>query len=151
MNDTRIEAHTLLRHHLLLYRNLNASWCDKDRQLLPRLQDGAPPSIGSVLDVVALLSHVLVLADLTDERVEGVIHAHARLGGGLHERDAVLLGHVACLWHIDGPGLQVALVSHQHHRHLLGVLYPLDLLPICSCKGVDGDECCGTQVIITND
>lgn len=106
--------------------------------IVNRLQDGAPPSIGSVLDVVALLSHVLVLADLTDERVEGVIHAHARLGGGLHERDAVLLGHVACLWHIDRPGLQVALVSHQHHRHLLCVLYPLDLLPICSCKGVVG-------------
>lgn len=96
------------------------------------LQDRAlESSIRTVLDVIPLLPHVLVLPDLSDQRIEGVVHAHPCLGGGLHERDAVLLRHVACLGHVDGPRLQVALVPDQHHRHLLGVLNALNLLAIC--------------------
>jgi len=39
-------------------------------------------------------------------------------------------GHVPGLLHVHLPSGEVALVPHHHHRHLLCVLDPLDLLPV---------------------
>ena len=39
-------------------------------------------------------------------------------------------GHVPGLLHVHLPGGEIALVPHHHHRHLLCVLDPLDLLPV---------------------
>lgn len=43
-----------------------------------------------------LAALLLVLADLADERIEGIVDAHARLCRRLHERYAILTSHLLC-------------------------------------------------------
>ena len=59
-----------------------------------------------------------------------VVDPNFGLGGGLHEGAVVELpGHVEALVLADHPlVLQVALVAHQHHGHVLRVLHSQDLL-----------------------
>ena len=60
-----------------------------------------------------------------------VIDSYLRLGRGLHEGAvAELPGEVEALVLAHHPlVLEVALVPHQHHRHVVTVLDPKDLLP----------------------
>ena len=60
-----------------------------------------------------------------------IIDPNLGLCRGLHEGTVVELpGHVEALVLADHPlVLQVALVAHQHHRHVLSVLHTKDLLP----------------------
>ena len=60
-----------------------------------------------------------------------VIDSYLRLGRGLHEGAvAELPGEVESLVLAHHPLiLEVALVPHQHHRHVVTVLDPEDLLP----------------------
>jgi hypothetical protein len=46
-----------------------------------------------------------VFPDLPDERVEGVVHPHPRLGRRLDERNAEHLGRLLGLHHVDVPGV----------------------------------------------
>jgi len=75
---------------------------------------------------------LLVLADLAYERVECIVDAHSRLGGGLNERHAVLFRNVARLIHVDGPRLKITFVANQHHWYFLSILNSLYLFTICS-------------------
>lgn len=53
-----------------------------------------------------------ILSDFPDERVEGVVDAHSRLGRRLDEADAVALGDLPRLRRVHVADGQVALVAH---------------------------------------
>ena len=53
-----------------------------------------------------------IFPDLPDQRVKGIVHPHPRLGGGLDERNFVVLRHLPGLRHVHGPGGEVALVPN---------------------------------------
>ena len=79
----------------------------------------------STASVLALV----VLADLTDELVEGLLDVDASLGRSLEEGAAESLGEVLAL---SGGNLtvvvQIALVSNEHDGDLVLVLHTKDLL-----------------------
>jgi len=78
----------------------------------------------------ALLSLVTIFSNFSNERVESVIHSHPRLSRSLDKGDSVVSGDIPGLLHVDAPGGQVAFVADHDHGDLLGVLDPLDLLPV---------------------
>lgn len=51
-------------------------------------------------------------------------------GRGLDERDPVAAGELLRLPCVHCPSREVALVPHQHHGHVIGVLHPFDLFPV---------------------
>lgn len=59
-----------------------------------------------------------------------IVNINFGFGRGLHERAVKLSGKVDALVFAHYPFvLQVTLVAHQHHWHVICVLHPQDLLP----------------------
>ena len=68
-----------------------------------------------------------VFPDFSDQGVKRVVNSHPGFRRRLNEWNAVHLGSVLGLDHVDVARWQVALVADQHHGDLLGIFDPLDL------------------------